>query len=326
MKLQIKVEDILEHSIVNIIIGVSLFVVSALVQLNRWNVLKNPVFPAAIGAIILLTIAVKFQQKRLKFLPALKQFKEINGFIVGISLLIVALLSLAGRYDIIRHFAFPFIIGIVMLVVTAVNFMAVMATPRNIHRRFDPAGLVGGEALVLYSLLLFYDAKDIAWSAMFPAVMGVAIFTSITIERVYAFSIEYTTSREGLNKSITDIEKNILSLRTELDILKKHEAGSLSSRGYDTLIRLESDLGDIRGMSESLSIDGTQHAVIEKIVEEQLSSSELSGLVGARDADTLLSDRMKTEIDSEGIGDIIREAQKIKAEFDRRRKDQDLMK
>lgn len=325
MKLGIKVEDILEHSIVNIIIGVSLFVVAALVQLNKWNVLKNPVFSAAVGAIILLTIAIKFQQKRLEILPALKQFTEINGVIIGISLLIVSLLSFAGRYDIIRHFAFPFVIGVVMLVVTAVNFMKVVVTPKNIHRRFDPAGLVGGEALLLYSLLLFYDATDIAWSAMFPAVLGVAIFTSITIERVYAFSIEYTTSREGLHKSISDIEANITSLRTELEILKKQEAGPFSSRGHDELARLESELGNISGLSESLSSGETELVTSEKIVEEQLSSSELSGLVGANDMDTLLADRMKTEIDNEGIGDIIREAQKIKAEFDRRRKDQDSM-
>jgi len=202
--------ETLRRYILDIIAGISLLVTSILAHIDKLSILRDPMY-AGILSIIFLGISAEriLAEKSTKGLVS-----TLNGLLIGVGLLFVSLLIYHQQWMIIRHYLLPLSISLLLLFFTALDFAATSIIHRS---RVDICGIIGGEALILYSYLLYIKELYIAWNPLYPAALGTTLLTVIMIDWVNtAYNIEY----QDLQKTMQDFNGRITTLRGELQTLQ----------------------------------------------------------------------------------------------------------
>lgn len=268
-------------NVTSITAGVALLLISLLMYLNEISIIRNFIFSAILGSIFLIIVLIK-----LKFLQLEKL--DIDGIIIGISLIIVSVLIYFGKWEIIRTWSFWMIISILLL-----------GTAMWGIKKGNLCSLIGGEALLLYSFLLYFDTVKIIWNFVFIGVLAVALITLSMAEYISNMSKNHSILYVDIEQKIQKIEKKIANLHLELDNL---HSNNISTEKEKILKELEKVRTSIQKEKAKVQIKSEQ--------------SELYNLVLQRDKEALLNKVVNENSDIHGLSNIIKDAQKIKKNFD----------
>lgn len=254
--------------ILDIIAGIFLLVTSILIHTDKLSILRDPMY-AGILSIIFLGISAEriLAEKSIKGLVS-----TLNGLLIGVGLLFVSLLIYHQQWMIIRHYILPLSIGLLLLFFTTLDFTATSILHRS---RVDLCGIIGGEALILYSYLLYIKELYIAWNPLYPAALGTTLLTVIMVDWVNtAYSIEY----QDLQKTMQDFNGRIITMRSELQTL---QAKAKSSTPVQPRIQDYTSDKNIKPLPKPIDIKKIQKLVGsgDEITQEDGTQNEFRELV-----------------------------------------------
>lgn len=317
--------DVLKASISDVIAGLVLIGVSVIIYYDMHDILRNPLFNAALGLMFLFLAYYRiFKSKNLDRKEKILNY-DFNGIIAGLSLLVVSMLGFTGNFDIVRHFIFPLIPGVLLMLI-AISKTVYKAKNPGINISIDPCGIVGSEALLLYSLLLYLNYKSLAWSAVFPLFVSMALFVALLID-VLPLLI---SSKIGIHNAtiwLRDVESEISNLRHEFESVKlnyddPHVKKSLERLNsiYNTLVQIK-EINDYIRQSAVTPDYFDQEKLVESITDEidltnklptEMEPNELEALIVGKSSDQILYENLEKEFDREGLGSIIKEAREMR--------------
>lgn len=192
-------------SISDLIAGITLILVSAIVFLDMFYILRNPIFSGIIGILFFLAAICsfnlnKYRTNRERFLNS-----DLNSMIAAIALLFISILGVTGHFEMVRSYLFPLIPGFLLLIVGFSRIYLKARDSKIVITRIDPVGTVGGEVLVFYSILLYMDMTALAWSPVFPLIIVGAFITTYFLSSLSQVDKEHSRIHEEI-----DVAKDVL--------------------------------------------------------------------------------------------------------------------
>lgn len=346
--------DIVKISLSDIIAGFFLIIISVFVHFEMFPVLRNPVFNAVLGILFLAVAYVSSNIKEQSNNTERILNIDLNGITVGIFLLVVSVLGVTGDFGVVRNFLFPLIPGAILILI-ATSRLYVRATRTDINiRRIEPCGIVGGEVLVFYSVLLYLDMTSLAWSPIFPLFVSAALFTIVFID-VMPQIRSHETGIKNAVVWLDDIEEKISRLKSEFESIKLDENNPDVLESIERLNAIYGSLIELKEINDYMKQRQitpeffeiptpvaplpTAFSASEPTVETvdaglkapdksvklgmEMKSNELEDLVGTQNNDEVFYENLQKEFDMHGLSDLIREAKEMRKSINAQRNDED---
>ncbi|MCL7415214.1 MAG: hypothetical protein M8349_04025 [ANME-2 cluster archaeon] len=326
--------EIIKSSLSDIIAGLTLIVVSVFVYFEMFNVLRNPLISGFLG-LLFLSIAY-FRTDLKEYWSNKKQLLnlDLNGFVAGISLLVVSILGSVGHFYIVRHFLFPLVPGIALILVAFFRTYVKTNDPDIDIKRTDPCSIVGGQLLVLYSILLYMGFTSLAWNPIFPLFVAAAIYTTLFLDVLPKLS----SNKKGVSNSLlwmNEIEDKISDLKHEFEEIKLDHDDPHLMKSLERLNTIQNALVQLKEISDSIVSDDTTQkpepdiiAVTKPQISDnktdweapnsdttlgvEIESNELEDLIGPKNTDSIFYENIQKEFNNNGLANIIKEAKEIR--------------
>ena len=214
-----RLKDVVSASLSNITAGIVLIIITVLIYLDMFSILRNPLFTGSLALVFFITSYVSMEsEKTLQSGSGLLNL-DINGIVAGLTLLAVSILGAVGHFEVISHFLFPLIPGVVLMAF-AFGRAFIKTSDLNIGiTRTDPCTILGGQILILYSILLYMGLASITLSPMFPLLVAGALYTTLFMEVLPHLA---TSSQDIHNVAVwmAEIEEKAYNLRREFESIK----------------------------------------------------------------------------------------------------------
>ncbi len=333
---------ILKSSLSDIIAGFILLMISILVYLDMFSILRNPIFSGILALIFLYLAAISSNPREYPDTKNRLLNLDLNAVIVGVSLLVVSILGIVGRFEVTRYFLLPLIPGLLLMAV-AISRLYLKASNSSVTiERIDPCGIVGGEALVLYSLLLYMDMTSIAWSPIFPLLISIVLYTALFID-IIPLIRSNQTGMENTKVWLSEIDEKIIFLRHEFESIKSQYDDPRVNMSLERISAIQASVAKLREINESLktdaaTINNTKYTESINIpptttpssikpetdpseIATEMKSNDLEDRVGIKTSDEIFYENILKEFDMHEMSDIIKEARELRKSINIRKKD-----
>ncbi len=333
---------ILKSSLSDIIAGFILLMISILIYLDMSSILRNPIFSGILAFIFLYLAGISLNSSEYPDTKDRLLNLDLNAVIVGESLLVVFILGIAGQSEVTHYFLLPLIPGLLLMAV-AISRSILKASDLNVTiERIDPCGIVGGEALVLYSLLLYMDLTSLAWSPIFPLFISIALYTALFIDVIPLIRI----NQAGIKNAkvwLHEIDEKIIFLRHEFESIKSHSDDPRVNTSLERISAIQASVAKLREINESLKTDAaiiknTEYTESINIpptttsssikpetkpseIAMEMKSDDLEDLVSSKTSDEIFYENILKEFDMGGMSDIIKEARELRKSIISQKKD-----
>jgi hypothetical protein len=333
-----QIKNIVKTSLSNIIAGFILLIVSIFIYLDMFDVIRNPIFNASLGILFLYLAFINFNFNKYHTNTEKLFNSDLNGIIVGLSLLIISIIGALGHMEIVRNVAFPLVSGVLLMVV-AVSRIYFKAYSNKVKiNRIDPCGIVGGELLIFYAVLLYLDFTALIWSPVFPIFVSAALYTALFID-VIALTRSNQSGINDVTIWLDEIGEKISDIRIEFESIKLAHDDPQLSKSLERLVELQKKLMQLKAMTASQIAETpskgeltdlidtkqtgkTKHDKIhvEKVKvstkpDDSLSNiepSDLKELIGHNSSDEIFYENLMKEFELSGMSDIIKEVKEMR--------------
>lgn len=331
-----QIKNIVRNSLSDIIAGFILLIVSILIYLDMFYVLRSPIFNAFLGILFLYLAYINFNLNKYHKNKEKLLNSDLNGIIVGLSLLIISLIGALGHMEIVRNVAFPLVPGVLLMVV-AISRIYLKAYSKKVKiDRIDPCGIVGGELLIFYAVLLFLEFTALAWSPIFPIFVSATLYTALFIDVVAL----QKSNQSGINDVtiwLDEIGEKISDIRIEFETIKSANDDSQLFKSLERLDDLQEKLMQLKAMTASqiaetpskgeltelIGTHQTGKTIQDKIPVEIVSpksddgvknmkQDDLTELIGHSNSDHIFYENLMKEFELSGMSDIIKEAKEMR--------------
>ena len=333
---------ILKSSLSDVIAGFLLLMISILVYLNMFSILRDPIFSGILALIFLYLAAISSNQKEYPDIKNRLLNLDLNAVIVGVSLLVVSILGIIGRFEVTRYFLLPLIPGLLLMAVAISRSILKASNSSVTIERIDPCGIVGGEALVLYSLLLYMDMTSLAWSPIFPLLISIVLYTALFID-IIPLIRSNQTGMENTKVWLSEIDEKIIFLRHEFESIKSQYDDPRVNMSLERISAIQASVAKLREINESLKTDAaiiknTEYTESINIpptttpssikpetdpseIATEMKSNDLEDRVGIKTSDEIFYENILKEFDMHEMSDIIKEARELRKSINIRKKD-----
>jgi len=338
-----KLIDVVSASLSNITAGIVLIIITVLVYLDMFSLLRNPLFTGSLALVFFITSYVSMESEKNQHSGSSLLNLDLNGIIAGLTLLAVSILGAVGHFEVVRHFLFPLIPGVV-LIGFAFGRAFIKTSDSNIGiTRTDPCTILGGQILIIYSILLYMGLASITWSPMFPLLVAGALYTTLFMEVLPHLA---TSSQNIHNVTVwmAEIEEKAYNLRREFESIKLDRGDLDIDASLERLNTIQKAVGQLKELSGSIiqgkvaqpaleiqKVVPNQHVVTkptktgwnmpsENTLDVEIESHELESLVQPRTTEEMFYESIQKEIDVHGLRSIIKEAKEIRESMYAQRK------
>ena len=335
--------DVVSASLSNITAGIVLIIITVLVYLDMFSLLRNPLFTGSLALVFFITSYVSMESEKTQQSGSSFLNLDINGIIAGLTLLAVSILAAVGHFEVVRHFLFPLIPGVVLMAF-AFGRAFIKTSDLNIGiKRTDPCTILGGQILILYSILLYMGLASITWSPMFPLLVAGALYTTLFMEVLPHLA---TSSQDIHNVAVwmAEIEEKAYNLRREFESIKLDRGDLDIDASIERLNTIQKAVGQLKELSGSIMLGEvaqpaleiqkvvpTQHVVTkptktgwnmpsENTLDVEIESDDLESLVQPRTTEEMFYESIQKEIDVHGLRSIIKEAKEMRESMYAQRK------
>lgn len=122
---------ILKSSLSDIIAGFILLMISILIYLDMFSILRNPIFSGILAFIFLYLAGISLNSSEYPDTIDRLLNLDLNAVIVGESLLVVFILGIAGQSEVTHYFLLPLIPGLLLMAV-AISRSILKASDLNV--------------------------------------------------------------------------------------------------------------------------------------------------------------------------------------------------
>lgn len=335
--------DVVSASLSNIAAGIVLIIFTVLAYLDMFSLLRNPLFTGALALVFLITSYVSMESEKNQFGGSVLLNLDLNGIIAGLSLLAVSIVSAMGHFGVVRHFLFPLIPGIILMASAFGRSFLKASNPNLAITRTDPCTILGGQILVLYSVLLYMGLASFTWSPLFPLLVAGALYTTLFMEVLPHLA---NSSQDLRNVAVwmAEIEEKAYNLRREFEYIKQNRGGLDIDASLERLNIIQKAVAQLKELSGSIMLGEvtrpaleiqrgvpTQHVVTkpaktgwnmssEEMPGVDIESHELESLVHPKTTEELFYESIQKEIDVHGLRSIIKEAKEMRESMYAQRK------
>ncbi|MCL7414099.1 MAG: hypothetical protein M8353_10885 [ANME-2 cluster archaeon] len=308
-----------------------------------FSLLRNPLFTGSLAMVFLLTSYVSMESEKNQLSRSVLLNLDLNGIIAGLSLLAVSISGAAGHFEVVRHFLFPLIPGVILMASAFSRSFIKASNPNLAMTRTDPCTILGGQILILYSILLYMGLASFTWSPLFPLLVAGALYTTLFMEILPHLA---NSSQDIHNVAVwmAEIEEKAYNLRREFEYIKMNRGGLDIDASIERLNVIQKAVAQLKELSGSIVLGDvnrqaleiqrgipTQHVVTkpaktgwnmtnEDMHGVEIESHELESLVQPRTTEELFYESIQKEIDVHGLRSIIKEAKEMRESMYAQRK------
>lgn len=329
-----QIKNIVRASLSDILAGFILLIVSIFIYLDMFYVLRSPIFNAFLGILFLYLAFINLNFRKYHTNTEKLLNSDLNGIIVGLTLLIISIIGAFSHMELVRNVAFPLVPGVLLMVV-AISRIYLKAYSVKIER-IDPCGIVGGELLIFYAVLLYLDFTALIWSPIFPIFVSATLYTALFID-VLALAKSNQSGITDITIWLEEIGEKISDVRTEFESIKLAHDDPQLSKSLERLVELQKKLMQLKAMTAyQMSETPSQCELIELIDTpltgaikndtksvKKVSSKEddsirniepgdLKELIGHSNSDEIFYENIMKEFELAGMSDIIKEVKEMR--------------
>jgi hypothetical protein len=331
-----QIKNIVRASLSDILAGFILLIVSIFIYLDMFYVLRSPIFNAFLGMLFLYLAFINLNFRKYHTNTEKLLNIDLSGIIVGLTLLIISIIGAFSHMEIVRNVAFPLVPGVLLMVV-AISRTYLKASSKKVKiDRIDPCGIVGGELLIFYAVLLYLDFTALIWSPIFPIFISATLYTALFID-VLALAKSNQSGITDMTIWLDEIGEKISDVRTEFESIKLANDDPQLSKSLERLVELQKKLMQLKAMTASqMSETPSQGELIELIDTpltgaikndkksvKKVSSKEddsirniepgdLKELIGHSSSDEIFYENLMTEFELAGMSDLIKEVKEMR--------------
>ncbi|MCG7850066.1 MAG: hypothetical protein MIO93_12945 [ANME-2 cluster archaeon] len=335
--------DVVSASLSNITTGIVLIIITVLVYLDMFSLLRNPLFTGSLALVFFIISYVSMESEKNQQSGSVFLNLDLNGIIAGLSLLAVSILAVVGHFEVVRHFLFPLIPGVVLMTFAFGRAFIKTSDPNIGIIRTDPCTILGGQILILYSILLYMGLASITWSPIFPLLVAGALYTTLFMEVLPHLA---TRSQDIHQVAVwmAEIEDKAYNLKREFESIKLNRGDLDIEASLERLNTIQKAVSQLKELSGSIMLGEvaqpaleiqkvvpTQHVVTkptktewnmpdENTLDVAIESHELESLVQPRTTEEMFYESIQKEIDVHGLRSIIKEAKEMRESMYAQRK------
>ncbi|MBW6518584.1 MAG: hypothetical protein K0A89_11185 [ANME-2 cluster archaeon] len=335
--------DVVSASLSNITAGIVLIIFTVLVYLDMFSLLRNPLFTGFLGLVFFITSYVSMESEKNQHSGSALLNLDLNGIIAGVSLLAVSIAGAAGHFEVVRNFLFPLIPGVILMTAAFARSFIKASYPNLPITRTDPCTILGGQILILYSILLYMGLASFTWSPLFPLLVAGALYTTLFMEVLPHLA---NSSQDIHNVAVwmAEIEEKAYNLRREFEYIKLNSGDLDIDASLERLNIIQKAVAQLKELSGSIMLGEVaqpaleiqraipiQHVVTkptktgwnmnpESMQAVEIESHELESLVQPRTTEELFYESIQKEIDVHGLRSIIKEAKEMRESMYAQRK------
>lgn len=332
--------DVISASLSNITAGIVLIIITVLVYLEMFSLLRHPLFTGFLAMVFFITAYLSMVSEKNHINKSSPLNLDLNGIIAGISLSAVSILGSIGHFEVVRNFLFPLIPGVVLVTVALGRAFVKTSGPNNGIQRTDPCTILGGQILILYAILLYLGYASVTWSPVFPMFVAAALYTTLFMEVLPHLA---ASSQDVHNIAVwmAEIEEKAYNLRIEFESIKINRDDPNLAESLDRLNTIQRAVAQLKELSGSIMLGEvaqpgleiqkvtTGHVVTKpsnadwNMPDAQalgIEGNELEDLIRPKTTEEIFYENIQKEIDVHGLGTIIKEAKEMRESMYAQRK------
>ncbi|HUW68024.1 MAG TPA: hypothetical protein VMW20_08235 [Candidatus Nanoarchaeia archaeon] len=170
----------------------------------------------------------------------------------------------------VRNVAFPLVPGVLLMVV-AISIIYLKAYSKKVKiNRIDPCGIVGGELLIFYAVLLHLDFTALIWSQIFPIFVSATLYTALFID-VLALAKSNQSGITDVTIWLDEIDEKISYVRTEFDSIKLVHDDPQLSKSLERLVELQKKLMQLKAMTAFQMSETSSQGELTDLIDKTLT-------------------------------------------------------
>lgn len=338
-----RIIDVVSASLSNITAGIVLIIITVFVYLDMFSLLRNPLFTGSLVLVFFITSYVSMESEKNQQSKSSLLNLDLNGIIAALTLLAVLILGAVGHFEVVHHFLFPLIPGVVLMAFAFGRAFLKASDLNIVITRTDPCTILGGQILIVYSILLYMGLASITWSPIFPLLVAGALYTAIFME-VLPYLATSSQNIHNITVWMAEIEEKTYNLKHELKSSKLNRNDLDIDASLERLNTIQKAVSQLKELSGSIMLGEVaqpafeiqkvvpnQHVVTkptktgwnmsnENTLDVEIESNELESLVQPRTTEEMFYESIQKEIDVHGLGSIIKEAKEMRESMYAQRK------
>ena len=311
---ELTIESIERMDFVTMAAGLSLILISILVAIGRFDILRSFVFAGFLGIAFLLISCWRILTGRYDRDNPIKYVNKY-GIVLSASLFAVSIMILFDAWGPIRNGWLPIMVGILFIIIASYDTAKQIKSPGDALTHINVASIIGGELLILYGILLHYGQVDIIWSPLYSGVFAIVLCT-VSL----AYGMQSVTERRYVEvKKKEKVHEVVLTP-------KKSAPKPMAIRIGDELFGARTDVGS-NDLDISDILPERQKEYNAAVIAHKIYNASKPEPIAHQKVDTsyISSEAGKPLVDaaadSHGLSEIVKNARKIRQSIDESRGD-----